>query len=92
MQFIRTVRVRSIVLHTTNSSSGPKKIKLLTNKPSVGFEDVENAEEPQVSQTLELSEETIKEGKHIQLRYVRFQAVNTLHVSLSGTMIVISIL
>ncbi|GJJ12034.1 hypothetical protein Clacol_006274 [Clathrus columnatus] len=61
-------------------SSGPEKIKLLTNKPSLGFEDVENAEEPAVSQVLHLSEDSVKEAKHVQLRFVRFQAVNSLHI------------
>lgn len=74
--------MRSIILHSSNPSQGPKKIKLLTNKPSLGFEDVEDAEEPAVAQVLEIPEEAVKDAKHIGLRYVRFQTVNSLHVSM----------
>ncbi|KAF8522152.1 DUF1000-domain-containing protein [Hysterangium stoloniferum] len=78
--FNQTVRVRSIILHTSTVSQGPKKIKLLTNKPALGFEDVEDQIEPEVAQVLELNEDTVKEGRHIPLRYVRFQTVNSLHI------------
>jgi len=84
LTFNQTVRVRSIVLRTTNSSQGPKLIKLLTNRPAVGFEDVESQDEPAVDQVIEISEDTVKEGKHIPLRFVRFQTVNTLHIFVSS--------
>jgi len=57
-------------------------IKLLTNRPALGFEDVESQSEPAVDQVIEVSEDTVKDGKHIPLRFVRFQTVNTLHVSI----------
>ncbi|KDQ60549.1 hypothetical protein JAAARDRAFT_190726 [Jaapia argillacea MUCL 33604] len=78
--FNQTVRVRSILIHASNPNQGPKKIKILTNRLSLGFEDVEDAEEPEVAQILDLSEEQIIEGKRITLRYVRFQAVNSIHI------------
>jgi hypothetical protein len=55
-------------------------IKLLVNRPAIGFEDVEDAEEPEVAQVMEISEDAVKEGHPIDLRYVRFQSVNCLHV------------
>ena len=75
--------MRSIILQTSDSSHGPQKIKLLTNRPSLGFEDVEDQEEPAVAQVLEIPDDVINEGKHITLRFVRFQTVNSLHVSAS---------
>jgi hypothetical protein len=54
---------------------------LLVNRPSLGFEDVEDASEPDVAQVLELSKAEAEEGRRIPLRYVRFQSVNSLHVS-----------
>jgi len=85
--FNQVVRVRSIVIQASSissgpeeSSSGPKKIKLFINKPSLGFEDVEDAEEPAASQVLEISEDTLKNGTRIPLRFVRFQSVNSLHI------------
>ena len=58
----------------------PKNIKLFVNRPSLGFEDVEDASEPEAAQVLELSNEDVKEGNRIVLRFVRFQTVNSLHV------------
>jgi PITH domain len=58
--------------------SGPKDIKLFTNKPSIGFEDVEDDEE--AAQILSLTEDDLKDGKKIPLKFVRFQSVNSLHV------------
>ncbi len=80
-QFNQAVRVKSIVIHTANPQEGPKLIKLLVNRVAIGFEDVEDAEEPEAAQILELSEDTLKEGRQIDLRFVRFQSVNSLHVS-----------
>lgn len=56
-------------------------VKVTANRPTLGFEDMENAEEPEVAQVLFLGENEVKEGKPIALRFVRFQAVNSLHVS-----------
>jgi len=50
------------------------------NNPNIGFEDIENANEPQVAQILELTEEQVTNGTPIPLRFVRFQAVASLHV------------
>lgn len=83
-QFNQAVKVKSLLLHTADSQEGPKGpklIKLLVNRPAIGFEDVEDAEEPEATQILEISEETVKEGSPIELRFVRFQSVTSLHVS-----------
>ena len=44
-QFNQTVRVRSIALQAANTAQAPRTIKLLTNRPSLGFEDVEDGGE-----------------------------------------------
>ncbi|KAI0273859.1 PITH domain-containing protein [Gloeopeniophorella convolvens] len=80
IHFNQSVRVRSIVLHTSESQKGPKSIKLLVNRPALGFEDVENAEEPEAAQVLEIPEDAVREGRPIALRFVRFQTVNSLHI------------
>lgn len=79
-QFNQAVRVRSVVLHTADPQNGPKSIKLLINRNAIGFEDVEDAKEPEVAQVLEVPEDAVKEGRPIDLRFVRFQTVNSLHV------------
>ncbi|KAI0256532.1 PITH domain-containing protein [Lactifluus subvellereus] len=80
IHFNQAVRVRSVILHTSDPQKGPKLIKLLVNRNAIGFEDVEDAEEPEVAQVLELPEDSIKEGRPINLRFVRFQSVNSLHI------------
>lgn len=64
-------------------SQAPKTLKLFINRPSIGFEDVEDADESETAQTLELSEEDVREGKPVTLRYVRFQNVHSIHVRVS---------
>ncbi|KAF8320037.1 DUF1000-domain-containing protein [Clavulina sp. PMI_390] len=78
--FNQTVRVRSISIHTKNPSAGPKDIKLFVNKPSLGFEEVEEAAEPHAAQILTLSENDVKDGNRVTLRFVRFQSVNSLNI------------
>ena len=77
--------MRSIVIQSSNLAQAPKSIKLFVNRPSLGFDDVEDAQEPEAAQLLELTEEQVREGKPIQLRFVRFQAVNSLHVRIPCT-------
>ncbi|KAF9458276.1 PITH domain-containing protein [Collybia nuda] len=78
--FNQTVRVRSIVIRSANEEQAPRELKILANRPNVGFADVEDAEEPAVAQVLTISESNTRDGAPIGLRYVRFQAVNTLHI------------
>lgn len=67
-----------MVIQTSNVAQAPRKIKILINRPSISFDDIEDGQE--VAQEFELTEDQVKEGKRIPLRYVRFQAVNSLHV------------
>ncbi|KAJ6500323.1 PITH domain-containing protein [Mycena sanguinolenta] len=80
LPFHQSVRIRSIVIKSSVGEQAPKRVKLLVNRPSIGFEDVEEAEEPEVAQILDLSEDDVKNGKPIALRFVRFQNVNSLHI------------
>ncbi|KAJ7231439.1 PITH domain-containing protein [Mycena haematopus] len=78
--FHQSVRIRAIVVKSSAGERAPKRVKLLVNRPSIGFQDVEDAEEPEVAQILDLSEDDVKNGNPIALRFVRFQAVNSLHI------------
>jgi len=60
--FNQTVKVRSISIKADPATAGPKAIKLFTNKPALGFEDVEDAMEPAASQILELDEKSCRGG------------------------------
>ncbi|KAF9257832.1 DUF1000-domain-containing protein [Marasmius fiardii PR-910] len=81
--FNQTVRVKTLIIKSNELAESPKQIKLLVNRPSLGFEDVQDAvEQPSGSaaQIIELSEDDVLKGNPIQLRFVRFQAVNSLHI------------
>ena len=71
--------MRSLVFHTSDPSLGPKTVKVIVNKPNLGFEDFEN--DNAVTQVLEVTEEDLQESKKINVRFVRFQSVTTLSVS-----------
>lgn len=61
---------------------GPKYIKIFINLPrSMDFEEAERSEP---TQALELGPEDIREDGIIQLRYVKFQNVNSVTVSVLG--------
>jgi len=75
--FNQTVRIRSIAIQSSNVAQAPRKIKLLINRPTIGFDDFSEGE---FTQEFELTEDQVKEGKRIPLRFVRFQAVNALHI------------
>ncbi|CAG8624245.1 16749_t:CDS:2 [Acaulospora colombiana] len=67
--FNQTVRVRGIAIQSKDSSRAPKLIKIQVNNPNVGFEDLQDAVEPQVAQIIELTEELTSTGKMIPLRF-----------------------
>ena len=80
-QFHQSVRVRSVVLQTSDPDMAPKTLKLIVNRPSLAFNDVEDADEKDFAQVIELSDVDVKEGRRVPLRFVRFQSVNSLHAS-----------
>ncbi|KAJ7043380.1 galactose-binding domain-like protein [Mycena alexandri] len=77
--FHQTVRVRALVIKSSGGEQAPKRVKLFVNRPSLGFDDVQDAEEPEAAQVLDISEEDVKSGRPIPLRFVRFQTVTSLH-------------
>lgn len=81
-KFNQTVRIRSILIKSSSASQAPKLVKILVNKTAISFDDVEDAQEPEVAQILELTPEQVAgEGQAVPLRFVRFQNVNSIHVS-----------
>lgn len=80
VQFNQGVRIRAIAITSANVDQAPRSIKLVVNRPSIGFEDVEDLDDKSAAQVLELTEEQVKNGEKVQLRFVKFQSVNSLHV------------
>uniref|UniRef100_A0A8B9CY40 Thioredoxin-like protein 1 n=3 Tax=Anserinae TaxID=2068722 RepID=A0A8B9CY40_9AVES len=73
--FSQPVKLYSMKLQGPDNGQGPKYIKIFINLPrSMDFEEAERSEP---TQALELTPDDIKEDGIIQLRYVKFQNVNS---------------
>lgn len=73
--FSQPVKLYSMKLQGPDNGQGPKYIKMFINLPrSMDFEEAERSEP---TQALELGPEDIREDGIIQLRYVKFQNVNS---------------
>jgi hypothetical protein len=78
-QFNQPVKIKSISFFSGISPpQGPKTVQLFINQPQFDFADADSHEP---TQELVLSEGDVKGGNRIDLRFVRFQNVNSLHVS-----------
>uniref|UniRef100_A0A493SSR3 Thioredoxin like 1 n=1 Tax=Anas platyrhynchos platyrhynchos TaxID=8840 RepID=A0A493SSR3_ANAPP len=76
--FSQPVKLYSMKLQGPDNGQGPKYIKIFINLPrSMDFEEAERSEP---TQALELTPDDIKEDGIIQLRYVKFQNVNSVTV------------
>jgi len=80
VSFHQTVRIKALRVQSHKPSQGPSVVKILVNRPSIGFDDVQDAQEPEVTQVVELSEDQVSTGEQIPLRFVRFQYVNSVHL------------
>ncbi|TFK01581.1 thioredoxin-like protein 1 isoform X2 [Trachemys scripta elegans] len=73
--FNQPVKLYSMKLQGPDNGQGPKYIKIFINLPrSMDFEEAERSEP---TQALELTPDDIKEDGIVQLRYVKFQNVNS---------------
>ncbi|CAI5787779.1 1 isoform X2 [Podarcis lilfordi] len=79
--FNQPVKLYSMKFQGPDNGQGPKYIKVFINLPrSMDFEEAERSEP---TQALELTPDDIKEDSIIQLRYVKFQNVNSVTVSIN---------
>lgn len=76
--FLQPVRLRAMRFHHASSEKeqAPKRIKLFINQPSLGFD---SAESDPPTQEFEIGGGKV--GEKIDLRLVKFQNVQSLHVS-----------
>ncbi|XP_043930854.1 thioredoxin-like protein 1 [Protopterus annectens] len=75
VSFNQPVKIYSMKLHGPDNGQGPKYIKIFTNLPR-SF-DFDEAEASKPTQDFDLTSDDIKEDSIIQLRYVKFQNVNS---------------
>jgi hypothetical protein len=75
------VRVRTLVLRSAVAPDrGPKTLKLLVNKPSISFADVEGTDDAAFAQVVTLRQADVRDGRPVALKFVRFTSVNMLHI------------
>ncbi|KAF8558442.1 DUF1000-domain-containing protein [Imleria badia] len=81
IHFNQAVRIRTLVLRCVAAPErGPKTLKLLVNKPSISFGDVDGADGAVFAQVATLREEDVRDGRPVALKFVRFTSVNSLHI------------
>jgi len=81
IHFNQAVRIRTLVLRSAaEPERGPKTLKLLVNKPSISFADVDGINDAAFAQVVTLREEDVRDGRPVALKFVRFTNVNSLHV------------
>uniref|UniRef100_A0A7S0YTQ9 PITH domain-containing protein n=1 Tax=Hemiselmis tepida TaxID=464990 RepID=A0A7S0YTQ9_9CRYP len=79
--FNQTVKVHSISIKALDADKAPNQIKLFSNPIGLGFD---SAESDPGTQILDLTPEQVAEGTVVPLRFVKFQAVNSLAIFIKG--------
>jgi len=77
LKFKQSVRLHSIALKSLEADKAPKKIKLFVNPVNMSFD---SAESDPCTQELDLTSDNVTEGSTVNLRYVKFQSVNSLSI------------
>jgi len=72
--FNQIVKIHSIAIEAPEEN-GPKTVKLFVNRPAIDFNDAKNNE---AVQTLEFEKKNLTEGAPVELRFVKFQSVQSL--------------
>jgi len=77
VEFRQPVKLAALNLKGVDDETAPRNIKLFINKPALGFED---AEDDPATQDIELSSEEATSDAKTELKFVKFQRVNTLQI------------
>lgn len=75
------MRLRKIdMLSKGPEAQRPRRIKLFVNRPTLGFEDAQAAEEPEAAAIVYPCGDSVWRSVTIPLKPLRFQNVSSLHV------------
>jgi len=78
VSFRQPVKISAIrISGNAEDESGPRVVKVFQGKHDIGFAE---AEDETPTQSLELEEGDVNEGKAVQVRFVKFQNVQTLQL------------
>jgi len=68
------VKIHSIAIEAPEEN-GPKTVKLFVNRQAIDFNDAKSSE---AVQTLEFEKQHLNDGSPVELRFVKFQSVQSL--------------
>jgi hypothetical protein len=74
--FQQAVKLQSVTIASNDGDQAPRRVKLFINRASLGFSE---AADFAATQEFELTEQQLG-GEPVQLKYVKFQAVNHLSI------------
>ncbi|GLC46093.1 hypothetical protein PLESTB_001033500 [Pleodorina starrii] len=77
IRFTQRVRLHSIVIKAIDEAKAPKRVKLYTNRPSLGFSDTSSVPS---AQEFELTPAQLAKGDPLPLKVVKFNQVDVLSV------------
>jgi len=77
LPFNQVIKLHSIHISGPTDGSGPKRVRLFVNRPSLGFSD---ATDDASTQDLELSEADLTSADPLPLKFVKFQCVRSLAI------------
>lgn len=77
VEFQQQVKLACINLKGVDAETAPKNVKIFVNQPHFGFED---AEDHEATQDVELTAEESTSDAKTELKFVKFQRVNTLQI------------
>jgi hypothetical protein len=72
--FNQIVKIHSIAIEAPEEN-GPKTVKLFINRQTIDFNDAKSSE---AVQTLEFDKKQLSDGSPVELRFVKFQSVQSL--------------
>jgi len=81
VEFQQPVKLAALNFQGTDLDTAPKNIKVFINRPNIGFEE---AEDDDSTQSFELPEEVVTSNAKTELKFVKFQRVNTVQVFISN--------
>jgi len=74
ISFNQIVKIHSIAIEAPEEN-GPKTVKLFVNRQAIDFNDAKSSE---AVQTLEFEKQHLNDGSPVELRFVKFQSVQSL--------------
>lgn len=81
VEFQQPVKLSALNLKGVDQESAPRNVKVFINRPNIGFEE---AEDDEATQSIELGQDESTSDAKTDLKFVKFQRVNTLQIFIAN--------